>query len=102
MEIEGPVASIQYTDLAASTRGVAQFLKQAGMIAPMVLGMAGANADQEAMAVLQDVAGLLPSVGTVVEKLDFYQAKLALVQEGDEPGTYMKRSVTLVRPAEEK
>lgn len=103
MEIEGPVASIQYTDLSASTRGVAQFLKQAGAIAPMVIGMAGANnADPEAMAVIQEVAGLLPSLGKIVEKLDFYEARLATVQAGEEPGTYVKRSVTLVRPGEEQ
>lgn len=103
MEVEGPVASIQYTDLAASTRGVAQFLKQAGAIAPTVIGMAGANnADPETMAVLQEVAGLLPSLGKIVEKLDFYEAKLATVQAGEEPGTYVKRSVTLVRPHEEQ
>ncbi len=102
MEVEGPVASIQYTDLAASTRGVAQFLKQAGAIAPTVVGMAGANADPEAMAVLQEVSGLLPSLGKIVEKLDFYEARLATVQAGEEPGTYVKRSVTLVRPSGEQ
>jgi hypothetical protein len=98
LEIEGPVDAISYTDLAASTRGAAQFLNQAGMIAPMIIAMAGAQADAEELKPVQEILGLLPSVAKIVSKLDFFQAKISVSQECDEPGCYMQRTVTVVRP----
>jgi hypothetical protein len=68
------------------------------MIAPAVIGLMGVKADAKEMQVVQDILGLLPSVSQIISKFDFLQAKLAVTQPGDMPGTYMKRTVVLVRP----
>ncbi len=98
LEVTGPVSSIAYTDLAAQLQRISQGLNQAGMIAPAIVGLMGIKADAQEMAVVQDILGLLPSVGQIVSKFDFLQAKLAVTQPGTTPGTYMKRTVVLVRP----
>ena len=102
LELEGPVYAIRYTDLAASTRRAAQLIRQIGVFAPMIAGMAGAQADQEKMKLVQEVLALLPDVANVVERFDYLQARLSVVQKGPDAGTYMKRSITLVRPPGEK
>ena len=33
-----------------------------------------------------------------IAKFDFLQAKMSVTQTGDAPGTYTKRTVTVVRP----
>jgi hypothetical protein len=96
LEVEGPVAAISYSDLAASTRQTAQVIRQLGMIAPIFVASAGAK-NPEKMKLLQDAIGLLPSIANVIEKFDFLDARLTVVQKGDTPGSYLKRSVTLVR-----
>jgi hypothetical protein len=102
LEIDGPVDAIQYTDLAAQTRSVAQFLNQAGVIAPIIIGMAGAKADREELKPVQEILGLLPSAGKIVEKFDFLEASVSVIQAGDEPLSWTKRTVTQVRaPAAE-
>jgi len=40
-------------------------------------------------------------VANVVEKFDFLEAKLSVVQPGDAPDMYQKSSVILVRPPAE-
>jgi len=102
LEIEGPVQSVSYSNMARSTRRIATMLKQAGVIMPMIIGMAGAEIDAEDLEPVQEIVGLLPSVGEIVGKFDFLESKLSVTQEGDEPGTYMRRSVILVRPPEEQ
>ena len=97
LPVEGAVQAIKYTNLAESTRQVAMALRQVGMVLPMVVGMAGADASEEWMAQVQEIVGLLPDVAQIVEKFDYLEAKLAVTQLGDEPGTYMRRSVTSVR-----
>jgi hypothetical protein len=80
---------------------MAQGLQQAGMLAPMMLGMmqsqnqGGRGPDLQ---IVQDLLGLLPSVGRIVAKFDFIDATLSVSQPGSEAGTYMRQSVTLVRP----
>jgi len=100
LQIDGPVYAISYTDLAASTRQAAQFIRQAGMAAPIAIGVAGAKAKPGELKPLQDAVALLPSIANVVEKFDFLEARLRITQAGDEPGTYVKRCVTLVRPSQ--
>jgi hypothetical protein len=102
LEIDGPVYAIRYTDLAASTRQAAQFIRQIGVMGPMIAGMAGSQAGPEKVKPLQDALALLPAVANVVEKLDYLEARLSVVQAGDTAGSYVKRSVTLVRPPQEK
>ena len=100
LEVEGPVDAIAYTDLAASTRQVAQMLNQVGIVAQIVIGLAGAEADDEDLEPVKEVLKLLPSVAKIVAKFDFLEAKLSVTQTGDEPGTYTRRSVIVVRAPE--
>jgi hypothetical protein len=102
LDVEGPVRAVSYTDMARSTRQAATMLSQAGMIMPMIIGIAGAEMDPEDLERVQEIVGLLPSVGKIVSKFDFLEAKLSTTQMGDEPGTYMRRSVIRVRPQEEQ
>lgn len=98
LEVSGPVYAIRYTDLAASTRRAAQLIRQAAVAAPMIAGIAGAKAGPERIKPLQDALALLPAIANVVEKFDFLEARLNLVQEGDAAGSYVKRSAILIRP----
>ncbi len=100
LSITGPVQSISYSNMARGTRQFAALLTQAGAIMPMVIGLAGAKVDAEDLKPVQDIIGLLPSVGEIVGKFDFLEAKLSVTQAGDDPGSYVRRSVILVRPHE--
>ena len=66
----------------------------------MIMSMAGANANQEELKPIQEALALLPDVAKIVGKFDFLEANVTVVQAGDEPDSYVKRSVTVVRPAE--
>jgi hypothetical protein len=98
LKVDGPVQSISYKNTAEEIHHVAAALNQAGVIVPMVIGMIGAKANPEDLKPVQEVLGLLPSLGKIVSKFDFLQAKLSVAQAGSQPGTYQRRSVTLVRP----
>jgi hypothetical protein len=103
LEIDGPVRSLSYADLAENTRHAAQVVRQIGMFAPAILGMVAAKASPEEIKPVQELLGLLPSVANVVEKFDFLEARLSVEQPGDSSDTYVRHSVVLVRPpAEEK
>jgi hypothetical protein len=98
LNVDGPVQSIGYKNSAEDIHQVAAALNQAGVIVPMVIGMVGAKANPEDLKPVQEVLGLLPSLGKIVSKFDFLQAKLSVTQAGRQPGTYECRSVTVVRP----
>ncbi len=98
LKVEGPVRSISYTNLAENTRQTAKFLNQAGTLLPMIIGMAGVKANPDDLKPVQEVLGLLPSLGKIVSKFDFLEASLSVTQAGDQPGTYQVRTVTVVRP----
>lgn len=98
LNVEGPVDSLSFTDLQASIRQAAEMIRQVGAIAPMFIAMAGGNAGSEEMKPVMEALAILPSIAKVVEKFDYYEAKLAVVQTGPLPNTYMKQSVTLIRP----
>ncbi len=102
IEVEGAVESIKYTNTAESTRALAAGLNQAGLMAPMFMAMAGANSEDESLKPVQEVIALLPDLSRIVAKFDFLEATITVVQDGDEPDSYTKRSVTVVRPAEEE
>lgn len=101
LEIDGPVKSLSYADLANHTRHAAQVIRQVGVFAPAVLGMVGAQANAEDLKPVQELLALLPSVANVVEKFDFLEAQLSVEQAGDLPYSYVRHSVTLVRPPAE-
>jgi hypothetical protein len=98
LKVEGPVASISYTNLAESTRSIAKLLNQVGAVAPLIVGLAGAEAPAEELKPVQEVLGLLPDVAKIVAKFDFLEAQLSVTQAGGQPGTYLRRTVTVVRP----
>jgi len=100
LNVEGPVESIKYSNLAESTKQISGLLNQAGMFAPMIIGMMNAEANAEELKPVQEIFGLLPSVGRIVSKFDFLQAQMTVIQDGDQPGTYLKRSVIVVQPPE--
>ena len=98
---DGPVSSISYTNTGENTRSMSQAMQQIGMMAPVFLGMFQAQAQgegAEAMQIVQEAAGLLPSVGRIVGKLDFFDATMSVTQPGPEKNTYVRNSVTLIRP----
>jgi hypothetical protein len=101
-KVEGPVSSISYTNLAESIRNAAKMLNQAGAVAQLVIGMVGAQASAEEMKPVQEVLALLPSLARIVAKFDFLEAQMSVSQKGDEPGSYLKRTATVVRPKPEK
>ena len=101
VNIDGAVHSLSYTNLADSIHHAAQTIRQIGAIAPMFIGMAGAEADPEDLKPVMDLVGLLPSVAKVVEKFDFLEESLSVSQPGDAPRTYTKQGVILIREAGE-
>lgn len=101
MEIEGPVDAISYSNLAESIRGAAQMMGQVGMLLPGILAMSGVDQEAEEMAVVQEVLGLLPSVAQIIAKFDFYEQKLSVTQEGEDPNTFVQHTITLIRSPEE-
>ncbi len=97
LTVDGPVYALGYTNLAGNTQQAAQFIRQAGAFAPVIVGLAGANQSPEKLKPLQEALALLPSIANVVDKFDFLDARLCVVQKGD-GYSYTKRCVTLVRP----
>jgi hypothetical protein len=101
LEVAGAVDSIAYTNTAENTRNFANALNQIGFMAPMIMSMAGANANQEDLKPIQEALALLPDIAKIIRKFDFLEANVTVVQAGQEPDSYLKRSVTVVRPAEQ-
>ena len=101
IDIEGPVQSVSYANTAENTRALAAGLKTAGSMFGMALMMAGADANDKSLEPVKEVLALLPDVAKIVGKFDFLEAKVTVVQDGDDADSYTKRSVTVVRPAEE-
>ena len=104
LSIEGPVSSISYTNTGENIRAMSQAMQQLGMMAPMIpmiLGMIQGQAQgegEEAIQVVQELSGLLPSVGRIIGKLDFYDATMTVTQPGPETNSWVRNSVTLIRP----
>lgn len=99
LEVGDTVYGISYTNNAEATRQMAAGLQQAGMMLPMLIGMAGGqNQGGPNLQVLQDIAGLLPSIGKIVAKFDFIESTLSTTVAGPTEGTWIRNSVTLIRP----
>lgn len=98
LPVEGAVGSLAFTDIEKSIHHAADMIRKVGGIAPMFLAMTGANANAEELKPVFEAVAILPSIAKVVEKFDFYQANLSVVQPGPLPDSYLKQSVTLIRP----
>lgn len=100
MDVQGPVTSIKYANMAENTRNTAKAINQIGTMVPMIMAMANANADDPNLKPVQELLALLPDVAKIVAKFDFLEASLTVTQAGDQPDTYTKRSVVVVRTPE--
>jgi len=101
LSIDGPVSSVSYSNTGENIRAMSQAMQQLGMMAPMLIGMAQGQAQgeaAEALQIVQELSGLLPSVGRIIGKLDFYDATMTVTQPGPESNSYVRNSVTLIRP----
>lgn len=96
-DAEGDAFAVSYRDIGEGIRQFAAALDQAGMMAPMMLGMAAAQADPEDMKPVQEALALLPSIAKVVRKFDFFEQQLSVTSEGPLPNSYVRNSVTLIR-----
>ncbi|MEJ7593106.1 MAG: hypothetical protein WKF77_16290 [Planctomycetaceae bacterium] len=100
LSIDGPVCSISFTNTGENIRAMSQAMQQLGIMAPMILGMIQGQTQgegAEALQVVQELSGLLPSVGRIIGKLDFYDATMTVTQPGPETNSYVRNSVTLIR-----
>ncbi|MBM4089403.1 MAG: hypothetical protein FJ276_08225 [Planctomycetes bacterium] len=98
LEIDGPVDSISYSNTAEDIRGIAQALRSVGSILPMVMAMAGGNMNQEDLKPIQEVLALLPDIAKIIEKFDFFEATITVNEAGEQPDSYVRRTVTAIRP----
>ncbi len=101
LSIDGPVSSVSFTNTGENIRAMSQAMQQLGMMAPMIIGMMQGQAQgegAEAFQVVQELSGLLPSVGRIIGKLDFYDATMTVTQPGPETNSWVRNSVTLIRP----
>ena len=95
LPIRGPVTSVSYTNSGENTRAMAQGLQQVGAMLPMAMGMAAQNGADVSKA--KDFLALLPSVGKIIEKFDFYDKTLTVTQPGSGL-SYKRHTVTLIKP----
>ncbi len=100
LDVDGPVDSIAYKNTAEQVHAVADMLDQLGITIPMVMAMVPTGASQDDLKPFQAILSLLPDVSKIVRKFDFLEANVTVVQPGSDPGSYEKRSVTVVRPAD--
>ena len=101
LAIDGPVNSINFTNTGENIRAASTAMQQIGMMAPMMLSVAKRDAgDRQAKAVeiVQELSGLLPPLGRIVGKMDFYDATMKVCLPGPESNSYIRYSVTLVTP----
>jgi hypothetical protein len=102
IDSDKPVYAVGYSDVGAGIRAAADFIDKAAMMAPMVVGMAAAQGGEEAGEAVQEVFALLPSIAKVIRKLDFYEDRLSITQEGPLPDSYLKRTVVHIRQPDEE
>lgn len=103
LEVPETIHTISYANVGENIKAAAAALQQAGMMAPMILGMAQAQAPPgsdgaKGMKVVREVAAMLPSIGRIIGKFDFIDATLSTTVATSEPGTYRRDTVTLIKP----
>ena len=97
LDSSGPVHSVSYSNIAASVNETADAIEQLGGLAPMILGMAGAQADPEDLAPINEALAILPSIAKVVRKFDFMEDRLSITRAGELEGTYRTEAVMFIR-----
>jgi hypothetical protein len=100
VEIEGPVDAISYANTAENIRAVADSLRKAGLVFQMAVAMSGNNAEDKSLDPVKEFLALMPDAAKILEKFDFLESKITVVQQGSDPDSYSKRSVTVVRAPE--
>ncbi|MBL8817767.1 MAG: hypothetical protein JNL58_17205 [Planctomyces sp.] len=98
LEVKGPVQSISYKNNAEATRQAADLMQQLGIMGPALISMAPKNANGPDLQPLIEAAQLLPLVSQIVRKFDFIESTMSVTQDGPESGSYVRQSVTLIRP----
>jgi hypothetical protein len=99
LEVTGDVNSISYSNIGESIRQAGQGMQQIGTMLPMIMAMSGQGGQGGPdLGPMQDFLELMPSVGRIVSKFDFIESKLSVTQPGPKDGSYMKHSVTMIRP----
>ncbi|MFN9720901.1 MAG: hypothetical protein ACK58L_19570 [Planctomycetota bacterium] len=104
LEVPETVSAISYVNVGENVKAAAAALQQAGMMAPVFLGMAEAQVkdpdsdDAKGLKVVKELAAMLPSIGRIVGKFDFIDATLTTSVPVSEPGAYRKDTVTLIKP----
>ncbi len=93
LEVEGPVAAISYSNTGEATRQAAMGIQQMGAMLPLITAQLPPEA-----APARDFLALIPSVGRIVGSLDFFEEQLSVTQPGPDELSYIRHSVTLVRP----
>lgn len=98
LDAKQPAYNVSYRDIGADIRHVASVLDKVGAMAPMFLSMAAAKAKPEEIKPAEEAIGLLPSIAKVIRKFDFFGDCLSVTTAGPLPNTYLKQSVTQLRP----
>ena len=99
MDVEGDVYSISYSNTGESIRQAAAGMQQVGAMLPMIMmsmGNQGGNGPD--MEPIKDLLALMPTVGRIVAKFDFIDANLSVSKPGPTDGTYIRHTVTTIRP----
>lgn len=98
LEVDGPVYNISYANTGENIRQAAAAMQQMGAMAPMLMMSIPQNGNGPDMKPMQDILGLMPSVGRIIGKMDFIEGQLNVCQPGDSEDTYVRRAVTTIRP----
>lgn len=93
LEVEGPVAAISYSNTGEATRQAAMGIQQMGAMLPLLTAQLPPEA-----AGARDFLALIPSVGRIIGSLDFFEEQLSVTQPGPDELSYIRHSVTTVRP----
>lgn len=98
LPIEGPINSTSYVNTGQQTRDFAQGLQSIGTMLPMMMAMAGGGNNGPDLSKASDFLNLLPDLGRIVAKFDFLDSTLSMSKPGPTDGTYIRESVTLIKP----
>ena len=98
LDVDGAVHSISYANTGENIRQMAAGLQQMGAMAPMIMMSVPQNGNGPDMKPVQDILGLMPSVGRIIGKMDFIEGQLSVCQPGDSDDTYVRHAVTTIRP----
>jgi hypothetical protein len=96
LAVEGPVSAISYSNVGEGTRQAAMAIQQMGAMLPLFTAQLPPEA-----AGARDFLALIPSVGRIIGTLDFFEEQLSVTQPGPDELSYIRHSVTLVRPPSE-